>query len=690
MQLRKQLVFLSLLSLSLPWAGCQYIKEVGSVLQQGQLTALDATARAVAARLNAEPSLLGEISPAKDTPTLYAHSLTQPIIIDGYIDDWRGLNLPAQHFSGRESDNKSDNKSDNSSFDANIRAAQFNKQLYIFIQVYTSQIDYHHPGNPEMASGDHLLLSRGLPDGRTRDYILTTSAPGSLSALYQDAQGRIRQEYGIEGIWHEQPQGYAVEIQLPLEFSRHGFGLQAAKHSSKSNPGTYHSEATPAVLTRQLDTLNQALEIFQQPGLQLEVINHQGWSLARAGSLSTSSNEAPQTEQPSWLTLKLYQLALTDDQPVSPSYDTTGHLAGKDIDQVLAGTSNHRLYKGQRGHVGRSTAIIEHNGKVIGALIAEQSSEQLLKLTGNAFTRLIQYSFITTLLVSFALLAYASWLSWRIRTLGRAAATAVGDDGQLQALPPKWPSVFARDEIGDLSRSYRELLQRLEGHTSYLKTLASKLSHELRTPLAVVRSSLDNLEHEGLSPQGSTYLTRAREGSERLSKLISAMSAASRLERSIQDAEREPFDLAQLLQELVEAYRAIYPQQLIVTIQPGDYRMHGAPELLVQLLDKLSDNASDFCPAHGAIEYQLRQQESSIHLCVSNDGPLLPDSIKDQLFESLVSARANSSDTPHMGLGLHIVRLIAAFHNGRASARNRKDESGVIVHIKIPNVKMEQ
>lgn len=683
MRLRKQLVFLSLLSLSLPWAGCQYIKEVGSVLEQGQLSALDATARAIAARLNAEPSLLGGKNTTKNLQTLYAHTLTHPLIVDGYIDDWRSLELPAQHFS-----NSADS---NDNFSADIRAAKLDNYLYLFIQVQTASINYHHPGSPELASGDHLVLSRGLAGDRSRDYTLTTSAPGSLIAFYRDSNGRTRQEHAIEGIWHEQPRGYAVELQLPLTFADHGFGLQAAKYKrpSDNNPGTYHSQATPAVLTYQLDRLNQALQTFQQPGLQLEVVNKQGWSLARTGSLDIQASHSPSLEQPSWLTLKLYQLALTDNPEITQAEYATGHLEGEDIDQALAGMSSHLLYKGRRGHIGRSSAVISHNGDTLGVLIAEQSSEQLLTLTGNAFTRLIQYSFITTLLVSFALLAYASWLSWRIRTLGKAATKAVGDDGQLQSLPSKWPSFNASDEIGDLSRNYRELLQRLEEHTSYLKTLASKLSHELRTPLAVVRSSLDNLEHVQQSPEANTYLCRAREGSERLSKLISSMSVASRLERSIQDAEREPFDLAQLLQELTEAYRGIYSQQLLVTIIPGDYRIHGAPELLVQLLDKLSDNASDFCPTDGTIEYRLQQHKDIIHLSVSNDGPPLPETMQEQLFESLVSVRSNTSDTPHMGLGLHIVRLIAAFHHGRASATNRKDESGVIFNIELTALKTD-
>ena len=151
MKLRKQLVFLSLLSLSLPWAGCQYVKEVGSALRQGQLAALDATAKAVAARLAAEPTLFGRDRGRINTPTLFAHSIKQPLIIDGYIDDWRSLKLPSQQFSATGNSS--------SQFSGSIRAAKFLDQLYVFVEVQTPHIDYHHPGSEQLASGDHLLLT---------------------------------------------------------------------------------------------------------------------------------------------------------------------------------------------------------------------------------------------------------------------------------------------------------------------------------------------------------------------------------------------------------------------------------------------------------------------------------------------------------------------------------------------------
>ena len=66
-------------------------------------------------------------------------------------------------------------------------------------------------------------------------------------------------------------------------------------------------------------------------------------------------------------------------------------------------------------------------------------------------------------------------------------------------------------------------MSRLNEHTQYLRTLGGKLSHELRTPLTIVRSSLDNLESEGLQSEQQRYITRAREGTQRLQTILAAI-----------------------------------------------------------------------------------------------------------------------------------------------------------------------
>ncbi|MFO1425417.1 MAG: sensor histidine kinase [Steroidobacteraceae bacterium] len=168
-------------------------------------------------------------------------------------------------------------------------------------------------------------------------------------------------------------------------------------------------------------------------------------------------------------------------------------------------------------------------------------------------------------------------------------------------------------------------------------------------------------------------MQRAREGSERLGSILQAMGAATRVEESIESAGRQRFDLAALLQDACVAYRTAWPaRRFALEGAEPPCPMRGSPELVLQMLDKLVDNAVDFSPEGSTIVLRLRADAALATLDVENDGPPLPAD-PQRLFESLWQRRREGGETPHFGLGLYIVRLIADFHGGRAEAANRSD-----------------
>ena len=107
--------------------------------------------------------------------------------------------------------------------------------------------------------------------------------------------------------------------------------------------------------------------------------------------------------------------------------------------------------------------------------------------------------------------------------------------------------------------------------------------------------------------------------------------------------------------------------------------LHGAPELIAQALDKLLDNARSFTPLDGWIRVSLHALPDGAAIEVANAGPPLPQAMQGRLFEALVSVRAGAhpDEAPHLGLGLTIVRLVAALHGGEAGAHNLDGDAGV-------------
>jgi signal transduction histidine kinase len=344
--------------------------------------------------------------------------------------------------------------------------------------------------------------------------------------------------------------------------------------------------------------------------------------------------------------------------------------------------------------VAAAAPIFSTDGKrVIGVIQLAQTADRWLTLRDRALTRLLNLTLFVTLFAVAAAFWFAGRMTLRISRLGAAAETALSREGSLSRALPE---ADAKDELGDLSRSFSSLLGRLDEYTGYLRTLAGKLAHEIRTPNTIIRSSLENLESEaanaahdgvasgGLGETAKIYIARAREGSERLGAILTAMGAATRVEEAIRHSERQRFDLAALVREAVGAYATGFPHRRFTCEAPADpLHITGAPELIVQMLDKLIDNAVDFSPDGATILVVVRAIDGQVELSVANPGPPLPPEAAAKLFESLWQSRSDGDKRPHFGLGLYIVRLIAEFHGGSATAANLPDDSGAVFTVRL-------
>jgi two-component system, OmpR family, sensor histidine kinase ChvG len=135
----------------------------------------------------------------------------------------------------------------------------------------------------------------------------------------------------------------------------------------------------------------------------------------------------------------------------------------------------------------------------------------------------------------------------------------------------------------------------------------------------------------------------------------------------------------------VEGYRGAYPGREFATDIPAQpVPMTGVPDAIAQLLDKLAENALDFAPPGSAIRVALSAEPRVARLAVANDGPPIPAEVLPRLFDAMVSARSEGQGRGgHLGLGLAIVRLVAAHHGGRARAVNLPDGRGVLFEVEL-------
>jgi dedicated sortase system histidine kinase len=360
-------------------------------------------------------------------------------------------------------------------------------------------------------------------------------------------------------------------------------------------------------------------------------------------------------------------------------------FGGREVERALDGSPAWRLRPApaNRGGIFSAAHPIWVGDKVVGVAVVEENTDAILSLRNRAVERLVAVTLIAFTAAALVLFFFASSLSWRLRRLRDEAENAIDSQGRIRTLVV---GEHAQDEIGDLSRSFSTVLDRLAQYNNYLEKLAGRLTHELRTPITVVRSSLDNLKLQTLSPENGVYLLRAEEGINRLETILTRMAEATRLEQTVRSGERERFEAKKVLAGCVGGYATAYPARrfdLTMTDQPVP--LFGAPDLFAQMLDKLASNAADFAAIDSPIRISLARTTSEAVLRFINTGPVLPAEMRGRLFESMVSVRnERATHEPHLGLGLYIVRLIVEFHNGRTAASNRPEGNGVVFELRFP------
>jgi signal transduction histidine kinase len=657
MSLRLKLLLLGLLTLVLPWAGCNYAREMESALREGEQTSLESVAETLATSLEGRVDLLYRAplgADAADAATLLKAgpydlrpvALAAAPLVDGYSEDWP---RDPSAWAWYEKD---------AAHRFGVLTGVYERVLYLLLDVRDAHPVFDAPGASPLdtrGSGDRVWLGFQDPDGGERQVFIAASGPGAVTARYVAAgeygQQLAQLEPRIRGTWQLDPGGYRLELRVPLSMLGTGFGVlvddRDARGATPVSYGSLHPDDLRTIghLLVAAPELTTYLAQFSQPGLKLAVTTPGGRVLSRVDALKRVAELGPAPP----LIARLYR-RFVDRPGKAPPIEA----------QVP-------IY--DREHV-----------QPIGTLEVTQTPDRWLRLRDRALTRMLNFTLATSAVVVVAMFAFAAWLALRLSRLRQASESALTRTG----LVATFPDTEARDELGAVARSFSSLLGRLNEYTGYLRTLAGKLAHEIRTPLTIVRSSLENLEAEAVPATARAYVERARQGSERLNAILLAMGAATRVEEAIGGAERSRFDLVPLLESAVAAYRGAFPERRFAAqLPPEPVALEGAADLIVQMLDKLIENAVDFSPPGATITVRLRLEPDSAVLEVDNPGPPLPAEAPGRIFESLWQSRSEGDNRPHFGLGLYIVRLIAEFHGGSASAENLPEGGGARFSVRL-------
>jgi two-component system sensor histidine kinase ChvG len=260
----------------------------------------------------------------------------------------------------------------------------------------------------------------------------------------------------------------------------------------------------------------------------------------------------------------------------------------------------------------------------------------------------------------------------------------------------KMPDFTGRqDELGDLSRALRDMTRALYRRIDAIEAFAADVSHELKNPLSSLHSAVETLDLDADPSQQRKLLAIIKDDVNRLDRLISDISNASRLDAELLRSEMAPVDVSAMLATIVDIYQEMTQDQdvtISLKLSEEPLCINGVEGHLGQVIRNLIDNALSFSPAGGTIRIVAEKIDNRVQLEIKDDGPGIGEEKLEAIFDRFYTERPEEEGFgTHSGLGLNICKQIIAVHSGEIWAENLfepgdldRNRIGASFHISLP------
>lgn len=334
---------------------------------------------------------------------------------------------------------------------------------------------------------------------------------------------------------------------------------------------------------------------------------------------------------------------------------------------------------------------IQHVSAVVGVLTVESNDiDAIIRAERTALVPFIAVAILVALVTS-ALLTIG--IANPLRKLASEAdRIRSGTSSKLDL-----PRITKRhDEIGHLAQSVEAMTAALFERITANESFAADVAHELKNPLTSIRSAVETAEMVQDDPEKREKLRKViAQDVQRLDRLITDISNASRLEAEITRIPTEQLDISRFVGEIVRTYEGLEHQRNVKVVFKDDtmdagLTVHGREGPLGQVLRNLIDNARSFSPEGDEVLVTLTQSrqgpQTTACILVEDNGPGIPDDKLEKIFERFYTDRpAGSAFGNNSGLGLSIVAQIVETHMGTVVAANR-DAGGARFTIELPAI----
>jgi two-component system sensor histidine kinase ChvG len=336
----------------------------------------------------------------------------------------------------------------------------------------------------------------------------------------------------------------------------------------------------------------------------------------------------------------------------------------------------------QTGGLVISVAVpVQRYKQVLGAVMLSSGNgeiEEELRTVRLELLRIFGVALLVTILLSLYL---AGTIARPIRRLADAAERARGRGARVEI-----PDLIGRgDEIGELSRSLRDMTDALWQRMSAIESFAADVAHEIKNPLSSLRSAVETVARIEDPVKRRRLMAIIQDDVERLDRLISDISDASRLDAELSRQEVSPTDIGAMLRALVDMHettRADSAPHLVLELadRGRELIVPGIESRLSQVFVNIIANAVSFSPPDGEIRIRAGLDGRAVLVSVEDRGPGIPEDKLTAIFDRFYSERpAGEKFGTHSGLGLSISKQIIEAHRGRVWAENRTEGDGTVI-----------
>ncbi|MBK1665821.1 histidine kinase [Rhodospirillum rubrum] len=325
---------------------------------------------------------------------------------------------------------------------------------------------------------------------------------------------------------------------------------------------------------------------------------------------------------------------------------------------------------------------VQYYKQVVGAVMVSRGAEEIDETLFEMRLGVIEI-FAFTLALTILLSFYIAGTIVRplLRLAGAADRVRHGKAGRHEAIPD-----FSnrRDELGDLSAALREMTEVLWARMDAIERFAADVAHEIKNPLTSLRSAVETVARIDDPNQQKRLMAVIVDDVQRLNRLITDISDASRLDAELSRAEMESVEIRPMLEMLAEVHAAEAEQRGVTIKVMGDagdaLGIEGLEGRLVQVFRNLIGNAVSFSPPGGTITLRAWRTKGKVVITVADDGPGIPPGKEGDIFKRFYSERPREEKFgTHSGLGLSISQQIVETHRGTIRAENRRDGEGKVV-----------